>query len=114
MSPCKRHEDHPHTHGSGCGHTRVRHDGHDDYLHDGHLHNVHGDHVDEHALTESKDNPASCTPSHACGGHDGAHVHGASCGHESVPHGDHVDFLVGGHLHRPHGGHCDDHGAVSV
>jgi hypothetical protein len=31
-----------------------------------------------------------------------------------VPHGDHVDYLVGGHLHHAHNGHCDHHGAVSV
>jgi hypothetical protein len=31
-----------------------------------------------------------------------------------VPHGDHVDYLVGGRLHHPHGDHCDDHGAVQV
>jgi UDP-2,3-diacylglucosamine pyrophosphatase LpxH len=31
-----------------------------------------------------------------------------------VPHGDHVDYLVGGHLHHPHGDHCDDHGPVRV
>jgi hypothetical protein len=29
-----------------------------------------------------------------------------------VPHGDHVDYLVGGHLHHPHDGHCDDHGPM--
>jgi len=39
---------------------------------------------------------------------------GAECGHEPVPHGDHVDYLVDGHLHHPHDGHCDDHGAVSL
>ena len=33
-------------------------------------------------------------------------------GHEPVPHGDHVDYLVDGTLHSPHGGHCDDHGAA--
>jgi hypothetical protein len=31
-----------------------------------------------------------------------------------VPHGDHVDYLVGGHLHHPHGNHCDDHGPVQT
>jgi hypothetical protein len=29
-----------------------------------------------------------------------------------VPHGDHVDYLVGGHLHHQHGNHCDDHGPL--
>jgi hypothetical protein len=31
-----------------------------------------------------------------------------------LPHGDHVDYLVGGRLHHPHEGHCDDHGPVDV
>ncbi len=39
-----------------------------------------------------------------------AHEHGPDCGHESVTHGDHFDYLVDGHLHHPHDGHCDDHG----
>lgn len=38
--------------------------------------------------------------------------HGPGCGHEAVPHGDHVDYLVDGHLHHPHGDHCDDHGPL--
>ena len=33
-------------------------------------------------------------------------------GHEAVPHGDHVDFLVDGRLHHVHDGHCDDHGPL--
>lgn len=41
---------------------------------------------------------------------DHPHVHGEGCGHETVQHGDHVDYVVSGHLHRPHGDHCDDHG----
>jgi hypothetical protein len=27
-------------------------------------------------------------------------VHGPGCGHEAVPHGDHVDYLVDDHLHH--------------
>lgn len=108
------HDDHAHVHGPGCGHTAIHHGEHVDYLHDGHLHRVHGDHVDECALEAGAENPAHCTPSHACAGHDASHRHGPGCGHEAVPHGDHVDYLVAGHLHHPHGGHCDDHGAVKV
>jgi hypothetical protein len=37
-------------------------------------------------------------------------VHGPDCGHETVQHGDHVDYVVKGHLHHQHDGHCDDHG----
>jgi hypothetical protein len=94
--------------------TAVEHDGHTDYLHDGHLHHVHGDHVDEHVFDATAKNPTGCTPNHACAGHDPKHVHGPSCGHEAVPHGRHVDYLVDGHLHHPHGDHCDDHGPVTV
>ena len=42
------------------------------------------------------------------------HVHGANCGHEAVPHGDHVDYIVNGRLHHQHGDHCDDHGPVEI
>jgi hypothetical protein len=107
------HKGHDHKHGPGCGHTAIRHGKHVDYLHDGHLHHVEDDgSVTEHALEESGQNPSSCTPKHDCGGHPKAHQHGPGCGHEAVPHGDHVDYLVDGHLHHPHGDHCDDHGPV--
>ena len=53
--------------------------------------------------------PQSDCNAHA--NHD--HVHGPDCGHEAVPHGDHVDYLVDGHLHHPHGEHCDDHGQLA-
>ena len=55
-----------------------------------------------------------CTPEHKCSGHEPGHVHGPGCGHEAVPHGDHIDYLVDGHLHHPHGDHCDDHGPIEV
>jgi hypothetical protein len=55
---------------------------------------------DEHAVEVSAANPDTCTPDHACGGHEPGHKHGAGCGHEAVPHGDHVDYLVAGHLHH--------------
>ncbi len=106
------HSNHPHEHGASCGHTAVQHEGHVDYLHDGHLHHPHGDHVDEHVVAVGDANPATCTPDHACGGHDQDHRHGDDCGHEAVPHGDHTDYLVDGHLHHPHGDHCDDHGPL--
>jgi hypothetical protein len=112
MTTCteKHHPNHTHQHGSACGHTAVRHDGHVDYVHDGHLHHMHGDHVDEHVLAVSAANPVQCTSGTKCSGH----THGPSCGHEAVPHGDHVDYLVEGHLHHPHGDHCDDHGPVQL
>jgi hypothetical protein len=37
-----------------------------------------------------------------------SHVHGPKCGHASVRHGDHVDFLHDGHLHKVHDDHVDE------
>ena len=107
---CTIHADHSHAHGKDCGHTAVLHEGHVDYLHDGHLHHVHGDHVDEHVIAVSAANPDGCAVKLDCG----SHVHGPGCGHEAVPHGDHVDYLVDGRLHHVHAGHCDDHGALAL
>ena len=111
---CETHDSHSHQHGAGCGHTAIQHDGHTDYLHDGHLHNVHQGHVDEHRIGISAANPAHAVPDHNCRAHDEHHRHGAGCGHESVPHGDHTDYLVNGHLHHQEGGRCQSHGAVNV
>jgi hypothetical protein len=109
------HPNHSHQHGNGCGHTAIEHEGHVDYLHDGHLHHPKSDGtVEEHALAVGGTNPDACTPGHACSGHEAGHQHGPGCGHEPVPHGDHVDYLVDGHLHHPHNGHCDNHGPVTV
>jgi hypothetical protein len=114
MDTVKTHSSHAHQHGAGCGHTSIRHGAHIDYLHDGHLHHVHGESVEEHVLEVNATNPDRCTTDHPAGGHDRTHVHGPGCGHEAVPHGDHVDYLVNGHLHHPHGNHCDDHGTVQL
>jgi hypothetical protein len=105
---------HEHQHTTGCGHRAVRHDDHLDYLHDGEMHYHAGDTVECHVVAVTEMNPASCTPGHDCDGHHPTHEHGAGCGHDAVPHGDHVDYLVGGHLHHPHGDHCDDHGRLDV
>lgn len=110
----QHHDNHDHAHGPGCGHTAIKHDGHVDYLHDGHLHHPKGNAVEEHTLPANSTNPSACTPKHSCGGHAADHVHGPGCGHEAVPHDNHVDYLVGGHLHHPHGDHCDDHGPVTM
>ena len=108
------HGGHDHAHGPNCGHQGVKHAGHVDYLHDGHLHHAHAGHIDEHTIELSDKNPNVCTPQHSCGAHDKSHQHGASCGHEAVPHGDHIDYLVKGHLHHPDGDHCDNHGPVEL
>lgn len=105
---------HAHEHRPGCGHTAVRHEGHIDYLHNGELHHHDGDSVERHAVPISELNPADCTPEHDCSEHESSHQHGTDCGHEAVPHGDHLDYLIEGHLHHPHGDHCDDHGPVEV
>jgi hypothetical protein len=103
-----------HSHKADCGHTAVRHAGHVDYVHEGHLHHGHEGHWDECALAITAENPNACTASHVCGGHATGHTHGATCGHEAVPHAGHIDYWVSGHLHHPHGGHCDMHGALSA
>lgn len=44
-------------------------------------------------------------------GGDHEHVHGSpDCTHETVQHGDHVDYVHGGHRHAEHAGHYDEHG----
>lgn len=111
---CHMHPGHDHQHGPDCGHTAVKHGDHVDYLHDGHMHHLHQGHVDDHSVEVSRTNPAGCTPQHKCTGHESGHEHGPGCGHEAVPHGDHVDYLVDGHLHHPHQGHCDDHGPLEL
>jgi hypothetical protein len=112
------HPDQGHEHGPKCGHTAVKHEGHVDYVHDGHLHHPAGDAdstlVEEHVIEVGSKNPGRCTPNHRCAGHETGHKHGPGCGHEAIPHGDHVDYLVDGHLHHPHVDHCDDHGPVEV
>lgn len=110
MSPCRPHIDHEHVHGPGCGHRTIWHGDHADYVHDGHLHRLHDGHVDECVIPVDGLHPVACTPDHICTGHAPDHVHGPGCGHEPVPHGDHVDYVVEDHLHHPHRGHCDMHG----
>jgi zinc transport system permease protein len=38
------------------------------------------------------------------------HEHGVECGHEAIPHGDHVDYVHDGHRHAAHESHYDEHG----
>ncbi|MCH9813637.1 MAG: hypothetical protein K0U47_06795 [Epsilonproteobacteria bacterium] len=109
-SKCEIHKNHDHEHKEGCGHTKIKHGDHVDYLHDGHMHHKHDDHYDEHTLEVNETNPDHCQPV-SC---EEGHVHGPDCGHEAVPHGDHVCYIVDGRLHYPHEGHCDDHGPVEV
>ena len=102
-----------HVHGPSCGHHAVQHEGHVDYLDHGHLEHQEAGRTEEHKIGVNAKNPASCTP----GFHDGnteQHHHGAGCGHEAIPHGNHTDYVVEGHLQHAHGDHCDEHGAVKV
>lgn len=110
------HASHEHSHHSGCGHVAIRHGGHVDYLHDGHLHrqDAGAGEVTECAIEPGPLNPSACTDGHVCQAHDDTHAHGADCGHERLPHGDHHDYLVAGHLHHVHEGHCDDHGPLEL
>ena len=103
----------PHRHGPGCGHTAIRHHGHVDYLSEGHLEHPHGKTNDEHVIEVSERNPDRCSPEHRVAV-KGGHVHGPGCGHEAIPHGDHVDYIVDGRLQHPHGDHVDDHGPVDI
>lgn len=107
-----QHPNHAHKHGPNCGHTGIQHGDHVDYLHDGHLHHMGPNGVEEHKLEVTAENPSECNSGHQCSGHEADHQHGPGCGHEAVPHGDHIDYLVDGHLHHVHEGHCDDHGKV--
>lgn len=101
------HENHSHVHSDNCGHTQIQHGDHTDFLHDGHLHAAHDSHYDECVLEVSDSNPTECAEAECLCKHD-------DCGHETVQHGDHFDYLVGGTLHHLHNGHCDNHGAVNV
>jgi hypothetical protein len=47
---------------------------------------------------------------HHAEGHDSDHEHNVGCGHLSLLHKDHTDYIVNGRLHHPHDGHCDDRG----
>jgi hypothetical protein len=111
---CTTHNNHEHKHGTNCGHKGIKHEDHIDYLHEDHLHHMHEDHVDEHSLSQSNQNKSACTPDHSCATHDKSHKHGIGCGHDAVPHDNHVDYLVGEHLHHPCNDHCDHHGYIAI
>lgn len=93
---------HPHVHDRFCGHAAVQHEDHVDFLHDGHVHHVHQDHVDE---ADAELDPVAIHAPHT--GH--MHVHEPGCGHEAVPHEDHVDYVHGHHRHAGHHVHYDEH-----
>ncbi len=44
---------------------------------------------------------------------DHAHTHGPGCGHKTIEHDGHTDYLHDGCMHHVHGDHVDEH-ALSV
>ncbi|GDX61481.1 MAG: hypothetical protein ITD42_04390 [Nitrosospira sp.] len=40
---------------------------------------------------------------------DHSHQHGPDCGHLSIKHNDHIDYLHAGHLHHLHEGCVEEH-----
>jgi zinc transport system permease protein len=42
------------------------------------------------------------------------HEHGPGCGHPSIEHEHHVDYLHDGHRHAPHEGHYDEHNPLNT
>lgn len=102
------HGKHTHNHSIACGHTKIRHNDHIDYVHDGHLHHEKDGEWVECKIPVNNQNPAE-EKLIAC-----ACNHNDDCGHEMVPHGDHMDYLVNGRLHHVHNGKCEDHGPVDI
>jgi zinc transport system permease protein len=58
-------------------------------------------------LPEPQDDQEVSLPHVATEGHP--HQHGPDCGHVSVVHDDHVDFIHAGHRHAKHADHYDEH-----
>lgn len=102
-----------HHHYPGCGHLLIMHDGHADFLIDSHLLHLHRGKFLEHTVKESHSNPIVCAPL-PLPIHQFEHIHGPNCGHESIVHEDHIDYLVDNLLHHAHGGHCDNHGSLQI
>lgn len=108
MADLKAEVDANHVHSLHCGHTKVLHHDHIDFVEaNGHLHHKHEDHWDECKIEVSNQNP------------DGEHpvegeIHDEFCGHQEVPHGDHMDYLVNGRLQHVHDNHVDDHGPLDI
>jgi hypothetical protein len=95
------------------GRTGLRHHGHVDYLYQDRLVHLEAGREVDHVIEVTERNPDRCDPAHRAEAMPG-HVHGPDCGHERVPHGDHLDYLVMGRLQHPHGDHVDDHGPVTL
>ncbi|HEY2049940.1 MAG TPA: hypothetical protein VGH03_11385 [Caulobacteraceae bacterium] len=95
------------------GRIGVRHGDHVDYLDHGRLLHEKSGRIEEHRIEVSERNPDTCDPARRVKAEAG-HVHGPNCGHEAVPHGDHIDYLVDNRLQHPHGDHIDDHGPLSL
>lgn len=99
--------------GQPTSRTAVRHDDHVDYLDKGRLLHEAAGRIEEHTIGVSDRNPDRCDTKHRAAAEPG-HVHGPNCGHEAVPHGSHLDYLVNGRLQHQHGDHVDDHGPLPM
>ncbi|WIA43783.1 hypothetical protein OEZ86_010205 [Tetradesmus obliquus] len=78
-----------------CGHTVIQHGSHRGFLNNGQLLCRPAVGLPLVPCTLDMDD-WSCS---LIEGQDG-HIHGPGCGHEQVPHGEHMDYLVGGRLHH--------------
>lgn len=58
-------------------------------------------------MTESVDETVATHTSHE--EDHSSHAHGDDCGHETVQHDDHVDYVHDGHRHAVHEDHYDEH-----
>jgi hypothetical protein len=64
--------------------------------------------ADKTSASEATASSAQCAE--RVGGHNDSHIHGPGCGHQSIAHDGHTDYMVEGQRHHPHEGHCDNHG----
>lgn len=55
------------------------------------------------------DTKTQATTTQKCNTHEKhSHEHGPDCGHQTVKHGDHTDYVHDGHFHKVHGDHVDE------
>nr|WP_245826055.1 metalloregulator ArsR/SmtB family transcription factor [Kocuria massiliensis] len=69
-------------------------------------------HARAHSLENDELKESTMSTHHSVAEHTVAdHQHGPDCGHESIQHGDHTDYVHDGHLHALDGDHYDEHGS---
>eukprot|EP01114_Cavostelium_apophysatum_P015021 TRINITY_DN4013_c0_g1_i1.p1 TRINITY_DN4013_c0_g1~~TRINITY_DN4013_c0_g1_i1.p1 ORF type:complete len:382 (-),score=49.80 TRINITY_DN4013_c0_g1_i1:50-1195(-) len=109
MSGRRDHHHHP-----SCGHLAIVHNGHIDFLNHSRLQHFHkaSGMLSDHELTGDS-YPSECAPINKPH-HETAHIHGPNCGHQTLQHDGHTDYLVDNVLHHFHNGHCDLHGELEI